>query len=459
MNEEEPKDARELLVREGRDAVRTAVQNAEPLVIPSEDEAHPVVVEHGDVLASANDEDECEFQRLAGLSRVAYDRERKLAAKDLGIRESTLDREVEGRRDTAEAAESLQIIEELEPWEDPVDLSDIAAEVEDLLCRHLVLPPHGGLAMAMWAAAAYVQNSFRIFPELLINSPTKRCGKSTALEIMAAVAPRALVASNISPAAIYRVIEAVRPTLMIDEIDSFLRDNDEMRGIVNSAHTRATARVIRCDGDNNEVKPFSTWTPLVLAGIGDVADTVMDRAIVITLQRKGPGGKVTSIPIDLAERMLPLRRKLFRWAEDNGQAIKMANPLLPDHENDRALNNWMPLFALAERMGGDWLERIRIAFGEMESEQDDDIKTKLLGDIRVILQNEENEDGEGVVVDEHVLSGPLLERLANLEERPWARWHRGNPISANALARLLEGFDLRSRQKKLLVELPELGQS
>jgi hypothetical protein len=37
----------------------------------------------------------------------------------------------------------------------------------------------------------------------------------------------------------------VRPTLLIDEGDSFIKDNEEMRGILNSGHTKAAAHVIR----------------------------------------------------------------------------------------------------------------------------------------------------------------------------------------------------------------------
>jgi hypothetical protein len=56
---------------------------------------------------------------------------------------------------------------------------------------------------------------------------------------------RPVVAANISSPALFRVIEEVRPTLLIDEADTFLQGNDELRGILNSGYTRKTAYVVR----------------------------------------------------------------------------------------------------------------------------------------------------------------------------------------------------------------------
>src|SRR3954464_13802467 len=45
--------------------------------------------------------------------------------------------------------------------------------------------------------------------------------------------------------AVYRAIEEKQPTLLIDEADTFLQGNDELRGILNSGYTRKTAFVVR----------------------------------------------------------------------------------------------------------------------------------------------------------------------------------------------------------------------
>jgi hypothetical protein len=76
-------------------------------------------------------------------------------------------------------------------------------------------------------------------PILAVTSPTPECGKTTLLTLLSALVPRALSAANITAAATFRAVEKWRPTLLIDEADTFLRDNDDLRGVLNSGHSRA----------------------------------------------------------------------------------------------------------------------------------------------------------------------------------------------------------------------------
>ena len=79
--------------------------------------------------------------------------------------------------------------------------------------------------------------------------------------------PKALNAANITVAAVFRTVEAARPTLLIDEANSFLKDNDELRGVINSGHAR-DGQVIRLVGDEHEPRVFWTWCPVAIAAIG-----------------------------------------------------------------------------------------------------------------------------------------------------------------------------------------------
>jgi len=57
----------------------------------------------------------------------------------------------------------------------------------------------------------------RVAPLAVITSPEKRCGKTLLLSLMGRLVARAITASNISPAALFRTIDAWQPTLLIDE--------------------------------------------------------------------------------------------------------------------------------------------------------------------------------------------------------------------------------------------------
>ena len=69
--------------------------------------------------------------------------------------------------------------------------------------------------------------------------------------------------------------------MLIDEADSFLRNSDELRGVLNSGHTRDSAFVIRTVGEDHEPRRFSTWGAKAIALIGKLPDTLADRSIEV----------------------------------------------------------------------------------------------------------------------------------------------------------------------------------
>ena len=75
---------------------------------------------------------------------------------------------------------------------------------------------------------------------------------------------------------------------MADEYDSWLRDDQELRGLFNAGHRRG-GQALRCEGDNHEVRAFRVFGPAVLCGIGALPGTLHDRSIVIRLERAKPG--------------------------------------------------------------------------------------------------------------------------------------------------------------------------
>jgi hypothetical protein len=249
------------------------------------------------------------------------------------------------------------------------------------------------MAIALWILGTYCYDSFRIFPKLLLSSPEKRCGKSTLLEIIRSMSHRALMASNITPSAIFRCIDAWKPTLLIDEADTFVHGNEELRGIINSGHTKSTAYVIRVVGDNFEPQQFSTWAPMVLAMIKLPPDTILDRSVTIPMRRKLPGESIKRLPVDFPGECRHLRSQCLRWANDHAGVLQGIKPALPESSNDRALDNWTPLLAIAETIGGciDGVPAPALAlesFKQLQGtadDEDDGIGPTILRDIRTVF--------------------------------------------------------------------------
>jgi len=149
------------------------------------------------------------------------------------------------REELAGAHHSVLELPEVEPWPEPVSGAALLDELEGVLRRFVVLPKWAAETLALWVLHTYAFPLRDVSTYLGLESPEKRCGKTTLLTVLSELVNRPVVAANISSSALFRVIEETRPTLLIDEADTLLQGNDELRGILNSGYTRKTAYVVR----------------------------------------------------------------------------------------------------------------------------------------------------------------------------------------------------------------------
>ncbi len=148
----------------------------------------------------------------------------------------------------------------LVPKFENVSGGSLLTELESLLTRFVILPAFAPETLALWILHTYAFELRDVSTYLGVESPEKRCGKTTLLSILSRLANRPVAAANISPSAFFRVIEEMRPTLLIDEADTFLRGNDELRGILNAGYTRDTAYVVRVTQTENP-KGIPSFSP------------------------------------------------------------------------------------------------------------------------------------------------------------------------------------------------------
>ena len=334
------------------------------------------------------------------------------------------------------------VLSEPSPWPSPVDGYALLEELRATFLRYMSLPPEADLLLALWVLHAYAHGSAVISPILAITSATKRCGKSLLLEILTRLVPRPVPTANVTPAALFRLIQAMYPTLLIDEADTFFPDRSELRGVLNSGHVRAMATVLRCTGDNHEARTFSTWCPKAIAGIGKLPDTIMDRSIEVRLKRRPAQDAVKPFRRDRLHELEPIRERCARWARDHLKALEESDPEIPSFLNDRAADNWRSLMAIAEEIGGECPDQTRKAARVLSGApaHDGDPGEQLLADLLHVF----NHLGDGPVP-----SASIVNILGAMESRPWPEWKRGQPITATQLAELLKGFDIAPRQHKV----------
>jgi putative DNA primase/helicase len=279
------------------------------------------------------------------------------------------------------------IFEPVTPHPEPVVIGELLAEIETVIKRHVVLSDAAATALAAWVLHTYVYELRDTVAYVAIESPEKRCGKTTLLSVLAAMANKPLIAANVTVGALFRAIDTCRPTLLIDEADTFLAGSSTMRGIINSGNTWRTAFVLRLskskshqsrdregaegknptqaapspsslNGADSGLQRYSCWCPKVIAMIGKVPDTIADRSIIVPMARK----LVTEIRAPLAElNTASIKAKCMRFALDAGPNVARHEKIRGDGLNDRAADTFDPLYVIARMAGEGWEQKLHAA--------------------------------------------------------------------------------------------------
>ncbi len=374
----------------------------------------------------------------------------KRLAKALGTTQDCIRREMgkyapSPQTEEGPAVEGRTLLfEDPEPWPEPVSGCALLEEIAQTFRRFLILPEGAAEALSLWAVFTHVHDCFHVSPRLAITSPTKRCGKSRVREVLSCLVARPLLSENASAAATFRVIDQYHPTLLFDEVEYMLREGDERIGILNGGTYGGPggSRVLRTVGEKHkEVRAFPIWAPISFCLIGSlsrISHALADRCIEIRMERKKRDEAVERFRLGRTPgKLLPLKRKIVRWAEDKKSELAQAEPDLPGELNDREQDLWEPLLAIADAAGGEWPERARRAAlilcgrGEVDEE---DVKILLLNDLHDLFLRKGAES---------LSTSEILEDLNEMEERPWGGWHRGKELTARGLADLLRPFKIR----------------
>jgi hypothetical protein len=394
------------------------------------------------------DPDAAEIATLATLDKLAYEKVRKEVAERMSIRASVLDKLVEAeraRQHGEDGGDDLQgraiELSEPETWPHAVNGAELLDAITAAILTYVVLSIHAARSCACWVVHTFLIQESMFSPRLGITSATKGCGKTTLLDVLSRLVLRALSAANVSTAALYRAVEIYHPTFMVDEVDTFLHDNPELRGVLNSGH-RKGGSVLRIVGEQQEPRWFSTYGAVAIACIGELPGTLADRSIPIRLKRrraKNPEDAIKRFRSDRADHLTELARKAARWAQDNAIAVGAADPDLPEEIHNRAADNFRTLKSIAVVAGGKWPDYIDEAAKTAQQEQGTDATSRLellLNDIQAVAGFPEIYDP---CHDVEVRSLDLVQRLIEKEGSPWAEMGKSRkPLTQTRLARMLD---------------------
>jgi hypothetical protein len=353
--------------------------------------------------------------------------------------------------ESEERANRTVTLTDPEPWPDPVRGAELLDDLATWIGRYVWAPRETVDAVALWIALTWFSAVVYFAPILALLSATKRCGKTVLLDLIRLTSRRGYGTSGIgaTAAVIFRLNEAQRPTFCIDEAERLAgRNSDQdLIGLLNNGYRRG-GRVQRCEpapDGGYEVVEFDAFGFRALAAIGTLWDTIMDRSVVVPLQRRPTTESVDRFNGRTVEQeAVILARRLIRWADDEAGAVVDGESKSPRPKwlDDRACDNWSGLFAVATVAGGDWPARAEAAARLLSTAGDDgqDLGERLVHDVRQIFAEAGN--------PEIIPSGNLARHLNELDSAPWADLRKGTGISTHKVAALFRPFKVYPRQSR-----------
>ena len=249
--------------------------------------------------------------------------------------------------------------------------------VHRILEHYVALESHEYVAVALWILHAHIYDQFMHSPRLALTSPVRGCGKTILLSIIEKLVPRAHRTDSITPAAIYRLIDRDRCTMLIDEADNAgLLVNGELRAVINAGHRKGGSRSVSLkDG----VRTYRVYGPMAIAAIGALPLPISHRSILVHMTRYA-GDPLRRFDDSDTVELDEIFHQIFDWKR---KLNIHADPAMPEALQNRQADNWRPLIAIADGFGADWGRAARdAALAFTRGYRDEDIGVVLLRDIR-----------------------------------------------------------------------------
>jgi putative DNA primase/helicase len=273
----------------------------------------------------------------------------------------------------------------LVPWPKPVNGKVLLDELAAVFSKFLVLPEFIPVALALWTLHTHAFHLRHFAANIGIESRQCRPRRTRLLNVLGALVNRPVVASHLRPGLLLGLIDEGRPTLLIDETDGLISENDDLCDIVNSDCHRSSAFVVRVSNPQNQraqifgITPaaetaaslgssppvmspgltlFPSWCPKAVVAAGRLPEFFADHCILIRTRRKTRKDHCEPLQ-NLGRYANSLRRKCARFVLDCSQRISEARPEIPQEISGDLRAVWEPLLPLADLAGEPWSGLVR----------------------------------------------------------------------------------------------------
>jgi len=234
-----------------------------------------------------------------------------------------------------------------------IEKTQILSQVREQLSKYIELRDERLYDfLALWSIGTYFFPIFNSYPYVYVGG-VSQSGKSKLLTLCSCICFNSILSATMSTAILYRIIQAGRCSLFIDEAGNLHDQNRavDFRNLLYSGY-RKGAKALRCsrNTDKNFVPDsFEVYGPKMLANIEGLEEVLESRCIEI-IMRRGTSS-IASTEIDMKDPVWQqIRDMIYTFLMQNWKAIKK---IYSEMENDAVLKlrdweNWKPILSLAK---------------------------------------------------------------------------------------------------------------
>lgn len=196
----------------------------------------------------------------------------------------------------------------------PIDYADAHSlwnDVYGFIYDHLFLPKKELYSvLTSWTLSTWIQELWPVVPYVFFYGPVAS-GKTRGLEVLHHLCYRGILASNITPAALFRICDLWHPTILLDETEIYNQQTKvEVVGLLNSGYRRGQyAFRARVKESGTELESFDVFGFKALAGTQGLRKALESRCLMIKMLK---AKRKINLFID-EKRAIEIRNKLLGW--------------------------------------------------------------------------------------------------------------------------------------------------
>jgi len=263
------------------------------------------------------------------------------------------------------------------PWplsNDPQSYENVETlwnEIRQFVYEHVDVSEGYDLLTA-WVLASWVPEKWQSVPYLFFYGPPAS-GKTWALEVLASISLRGLLATSVTPSVLFRLCHTWRPTAFLDETEIYLKeDKAEILNLLNSGYRKGQYAIRTGEPDKTgerKLQFFKVFGFKALAGTKEFAETLRTRSIIFYMTK---ATRQIRMEIDQAKAE-ELRSKLlmYRFNQLSGREVSEVYQFPEDSKiSGRVKELFVPLITVAPQSVKEKI--VKAALDTMESREQEE---------------------------------------------------------------------------------------